>query len=509
MIRLTIMCLLLFISSQGFTNPLMKEVSEQVLDNLYKANGNQIFLKPKIKITNDEKNGALFLRRANTIELSKKAYRTCQSFGKDSLSALAFILGHELAHSYETELEEETTSFLAYDRHLHGRTFFEEAADLQGVFMAYLAGYKTLDIMPQVIDKIYDEFGLNSNLSGYPPLLERQNTTKKVQKMTKELVHIYEAGNYLLAIGKYDMAVSCFEHVENWYKGREVYNNLGVSLTYLAMNFSEKNAEALLFPLEVNWSTRMKKPLAERGSKDLDPEERRLRESYLIAAEKHFATASKMNPQYILPEINIMCVLILKGEHQGAIDYYTSHGLLKKAQFLNEAQTYRQRIRLVLALAYAYNNEGEKAVRIWEDIKTATSGLEAFQADYNLKTWKGEKCEIGIVSECPDVPGTDVLVDNYKPHRPDLSGTWIPLNARERTQLSILEKTNSLVYVFDKNNIYFSLQRIFKLRPSTVNDLNNESAIFTDSGSITCCEQARLSFLLDKQGKIVEWAKYY
>ncbi|MBK9016294.1 MAG: hypothetical protein IPM82_20715 [Saprospiraceae bacterium] len=204
-----------------------------------------------------------------------------------------------MAHAYQTDLKASSTSFLAYDRHTDGDIVFEESADVQGVFMAYLAGYRTTQILPELIKCIYQEFDLPARLTGYPSLLERQNTVKKVQSMSTELIRVYEAGNYLFSMSKYDLAISCFEHVENWYKGREVYNNLGLGYAYLAMNFTANNADPYLFPLEISWDTRMKKPLAPRGGKDLEPEERRLR-GVPSKGGKHFVTASKMDLAFSL-----------------------------------------------------------------------------------------------------------------------------------------------------------------------------------------------------------------
>jgi len=265
--------LLTFIVSGLFANTTnFDKTAELVLSKLYNVNGNFIFIKPKIVITKDNTNAALFLRRTNTIELSEKAYKVCQMMGQDSLSSLAYIIGHELAHAYQSDLHADSTSFLAYDRQSNSNIFFEESADVQGTFMAYLAGYNTISILESIVKLIYSEFDLPENLNGYPSLSERMNTTKKVQKMTMELVQLFEVGNYLLAAEKYDLALYCYKYVEDWYKGSEIYNNIGIAYFNLAMNFNDWNEDPYLFPLEMNWSTRMNKPLVFRGDKKLKSE---------------------------------------------------------------------------------------------------------------------------------------------------------------------------------------------------------------------------------------------
>ncbi|MBK9016295.1 MAG: hypothetical protein IPM82_20720 [Saprospiraceae bacterium] len=76
MLRITIAVLLLIWAGSAKANPHIKKMAENVLGKLYQANGNQVYLKPQIIITKDDKEAALFLRSSNTIELSERAYQT-------------------------------------------------------------------------------------------------------------------------------------------------------------------------------------------------------------------------------------------------------------------------------------------------------------------------------------------------------------------------------------------------------------------------------------------------
>ena len=507
--RIIIITLLLFFSSQLVANNHIKKTAEEVLNKLYKANGNHIYVKPKIKIIKSKKEAALFLRRANTIELSQKVYRICQSMGKDSLAALAFIIGHELAHAYQADFNATSSGFLAYDRCHDEGLFFEESADIQGVFMAYLAGYQTIHILPKLIQQIYTEFNLPANLIGYPSLSERQNTTKKAQIMSTELIRMYEAGNYLLAIGKYDLAISCFEYVENWYKGREVYNNLGICFTLLAINFTDKNTFPFLLPLEISWSSRIKKEMASRGGRDISKAEEKLKNLYLKKAENHFTIAAKMNPRFIMPDINMMCIFILKGDYAQAIDFHKQQQLSKRVRLKTTKPSTRQKMRLALALAYVHNAEKDKALRIWNDIKNKGSDFVAFQADFNIKTQQGEKFKLEETSKCPDVLGTQKLIDGIKVHRPQQLGNESMVQTSQHLQFLILEKPHSLTYIFKKDNTLFSLQRVFEPLPLISPHLFSSESIFTNEGYITHCKEKKLAFLLSTQGKLREWVKYF
>lgn len=79
-------------------NELKIETAKRVLDKLYQANGNLIFIKPGIRISDKEFAVAQYLSGENVIILERKLLQLCYEFGTDSMNALAFVLGHELMH---------------------------------------------------------------------------------------------------------------------------------------------------------------------------------------------------------------------------------------------------------------------------------------------------------------------------------------------------------------------------------------------------------------------------
>jgi len=495
------------IASSGICASTSYDSAQDILDKLYQSNGNQIFLKPTLELTNDTLNAALFLRRSNKIELSKKAYEACRSMGKDSISALAFILGHELAHAYQHDLGAKTTSFLAYDHCQGSNVRQEEMADVQGVFMAYLAGFQTCQILPEIIDKIYSDFNLSDQLTGYPSLAERQRTTLKVQRLAEELIQVYEAGNYLLSIGEYELATASFEYVEKWYNGEEVYNNLGVSYAWLAMNFTGKNVDQYLYPFEVSWTTRMKKPLGKRGEEDLTPAEQIKRREYLQKAKENFTIASKMSPENLTADINILCVLVLQGDYNEAIKHYNRNEISKRARFNTDRKFLSQTGRLALALAYVNSGEEEKATRIWNDVAKNRDQILAFQAEFNLKVYSEEMFDISESISCPDYSAPQILIDDVKLHRQKLGNSFLLLKG-DNIQLSITTNKNSLLYTYRNAGRHFSLQRVFN---SPLPDAGgfSDNTLITNMGTISTCNEQKISFLIGANGKIKEWAKFY
>ena len=72
----------------------------KVYEDLVVAVGNVHPRAPRLVLKNSKRNPASFNPFTKEISLERKVLEICHSFGPDSLSALAYILGHELAHSY-------------------------------------------------------------------------------------------------------------------------------------------------------------------------------------------------------------------------------------------------------------------------------------------------------------------------------------------------------------------------------------------------------------------------
>jgi len=489
----------------------IQTIAELVLNKLYATNGNHIYLKPTIVISEDDKNAALFLRRSNKIELSTKVYKVCQQFGPDSISALAFILGHELSHAFQTDLLAPSTSFLAYDRHHGESVFFEEAADVHGVFMAYLAGYNTLNIIHELIPMIYSEFNLDEELKGYPSLAQRKESSARVIEMSEELIRIYEGANYLISIGKHKLAAQCYNYIEQWYKGKEIYNNIGIAKVQEALNITEQQITPYIFPLEINWDTRITKPIASRGIEDLTEKQRIAFNELLKEAIIHFDLAAKMDPTEINAEINKLCVMVLQGKAEEALDYVTTFDLKLRAYLKSGKVDYVNRLRAIMAIASLENGEKGKGIEMLEEINQKGKDLVKAQANYNLDRVNGTIIELNQANTCGNFKTDEKLVDGVRLHRPQPGEHQIHLDENESYTLSIEKLPHSLVYTFTNPDGYFTLQRIEDTSMVEFTDEvnNTTSGILTNEGQLSHCEDNRVIVLLNNKGEVREWAKYY
>lgn len=490
--------------------------AEKILKKLYQVNGNYTKgAAPKI-IINQEKGGGASYEIRHQIHLDLAIVDMCESFGKQSEDALAYILAHELAHSYQKGLK--ATSFWEYYLHKDCTKNEERAADVFGVFNAYLAGYKTVKIVPQVIEKVYELYELQDQLSGYPPKQERMIIATEVQTKVKDLIRIYEAANYLSAIGKYNLAAASYQHILQFYQGREIYNNLGVNYALQAMNFTNKDHDLYLYPLELDWVTRMKKPKTDRGGEELSESEKAYRNRMLTQALGAFEKASKIDKRYFTATVNKLCVYNLMGDYLETIKQYGILQKNSKAAIQGATSIQQEKIKLTAAIAKAHvGAERQSAYTIWESLEKSMHKEIAWQAMYNLRILEEGKCAAPEAYSCKEPFSSRDRIDNavlYRMNNVDLNNQ-INLDTTEQIQLVIEPNTNSMIFRYLVNGKpSCSLQQIYKpktTKPSntTLVDGYKLDIVTTTNGYLNHCAENKSVFLMSSDNVPKEWAKYY
>ena len=365
-------------------------VAQTVLDRLYSTNGNYRFKKPKLVLSSANNKVAAYNPWKNTIFLDQKAYDICRDFGRDSLSALAYILGHELVHAYQAEIKSGRvqTNFLAYNHHYSADTRLEKVADIQGLFNGYLAGYGVLKVMPKVIEKVYREYGLmGKTLSGYPSLSERKNSSEAVLDIASKLCDVFESSNYLLVIGQYELATTGYEYILQYYQGAEIYNNLGIACVLSAQEYWNPTTDNYIYPLEADWSTKLSRSGSRGPDYKLDPGMEPLRAALLDKAENYFRTSVRLNSAYLTAHTNLVCVLNLKGNPVAALKYaelkllkYVSGRKKRKGQEAEMAE-------IALGITYALLDGPRKiqAEGIFERLSGSSYRASSLYAQQNLQ----------------------------------------------------------------------------------------------------------------------------
>lgn len=493
------------------TNQASFSSPQLVLDKLVEATGASAFPPIEIEITKSTNYVARYLATSSIIQIEQKALTICKSFGKDSLTVLAFIIGHELAHAQRASIaNDKPTSYLAWDRGTPTDHATEQAADVQGVFCAYLAGYKKYyELLPQLLDAVYRDYGLtDARLANYPPQYERKQSAKVVIEKVEQLVQVYEAATYLSAIGQYELAARSLEYVSKHYLGRELYNNIGVNYLLWAMNAPDQNALPYLYPLEIDWDTRLKKPLAP-GAKDSDDWK-----SLLSKADGNLRKAIGLDADYLPAEINLLCAWGMMGYWEKALGRYQKNKLVKKAKTSLE----QDHLQLAFALANTYSASHEQTAKaIWEQLATESISQQVRnQATYNLKILKGESCTLPAPFECVKPFPTDIQVDGARLHRPPFSGSqhWeVVLCDSPITRLYVTRADNSTLLHFEKNGKnQLCLQRIpcshpFNKMESMMKGRQSE-VLSTPTGFFMVCDP--VVFLVNENEEmVVEWCKYH
>ena len=262
----------------------------------------------------------------DSILLEMTAYSLCKNV--DAENALAFFLGHELAH-YHSNHEMKNHYVRGFHEDMKGVAFkhvtsshlpnvkkevtkalftsltqeTEREADLEGGFLAYMAGYKTLNIGERLLKGSYAIYGLDTAASNYPSLSERIRIVNNTEKQLEDLINYFETGNLLIAIGEYEDALLYYQKVLLNFKSREIYNNIGVLYALNFLNKVRQDKFRYNFPLELDLDSRL-------SSRDI-PTNEELNE-WLLKAIENFDHAIAKDENYPIAQLNRACVHLLR-----------------------------------------------------------------------------------------------------------------------------------------------------------------------------------------------------
>ena len=129
----------------------------------------------------------------------------------------------------------------------------ETSADLFGGFFGQIAGYNVLSYGKEGLEEIYNHYKLPREIKGYPSFEDRINIIDSKIDDANKLPTLFNVGNILMMLGKYDEAKLCFEDIlkEN-FTSREIYNNLGLVLLLKAISISDPKISKFVSAAFVN-----------------------------------------------------------------------------------------------------------------------------------------------------------------------------------------------------------------------------------------------------------------
>jgi tetratricopeptide (TPR) repeat protein len=355
---------------------------DSILTKLYIAADAPSVKKPKIQLFDKHSSQIAWYDASNqTIYLEKQAYDVCLSFGENASSALAFIIGHELVHSFQHDKGK--SAFAAHGCDDVKKLQYETEADVRGAFVAHLAGFKTKSLIPSILQKLYDSYQLSNapKLRCYPSETVRQQTALQVQAKVDSLEHIFEAARFFGLLGNYTAATTAYQYILRTYNGAEVWNDLAVLYAHRAMSVGGKSPDTLLLPFELAAQLRIR-PLK---SEPLTASELKTRAVFLKKALEASQQALALKPDYNLAKINKASILILQKRGQEAEKVVAN---LDKKQ-ADEA------ILLRGLLAMTQGKQAD-ATRLFESLKTSKNDRVRLWAKANQ-----ERIAVGTANIAP------------------------------------------------------------------------------------------------------------
>lgn len=260
------------------------------------------------------------------IAVEERVFDLFSKKSADPEGAMAFILGHELAHYYlrhgwvgdfansfaSLEVGKKMLSAANSDEIIRRET----EADYFGGFYGYLAGYDTLGAAPQALDLIYTEYGLHDTVPNYPTRLERKKIAERVAKNLQKMIPVFEGANILLIVGKYHEAARLFDFLGRAFPSREILNNTGVAYAMEAIRHFPDGTVRFAYPFEFDTEPRLFCSGMKGKGTDLQ-EAQRIR--LLHQAADAFGKALQVDRNYVAAKINLAAVNSLLGDNDTAL----------------------------------------------------------------------------------------------------------------------------------------------------------------------------------------------
>lgn len=296
--RLAVLLLAASLHRSGRAADPGEQMAQQVYARLARAAG--VVNPPKLVIQPAEPaspNRVAFLRMTagplprREIVIEDKTIFVCRQLGPQSEACLAYFLGHELAHFANNH------DWGAHFARQTGSVEHETQADRFGGFYAALAGYDSLSVAGKSLEMVYREYGIDSHLSGYLSLSERQKVPEAAREFLSGLLPMFDAGGLLMALGHYKEAAALYDAILDQFPSREIYNNAGVALASLY------DAKA---PWLMDGSTRLPEHSAQRGQVDLG--------AVSAQAREHFEKAIELDHDYAVAHWNLASLLKAIGD---------------------------------------------------------------------------------------------------------------------------------------------------------------------------------------------------
>ncbi len=497
------------------------ETATKVFEDLIQARGEFRMAPPSFVMNEGRQYIAWMHPGRQEIGVEEKAYDVCTKLGRDSLNALAMLIGHELVHYYEKHdwsrhffrINDFMTAS-SRDELMRDGLKFEAQADHLGGVLAISAGYNPYAISGRLLELAYKEYGLPEENPPYPSLSERVQISKQTASRLRKLHSVYQMASLLTMIGAYPTANQYYKYLLKEYQSYEVYNNAGGNAALAALHYFEPAEMPYVLPFELDINSRLDQLVTRFPA---DREKQRAR--FLSDAERWFKSARELAPDEPSPVLNLALIHLLHGAYNDAV--YLTNKVIEISKGKERSKTTADAL-VTLGIIEALKGNESEAQRLFSEASEAKTGL----AERNLLLLqKPEKVAVlskktifngieqidgqflGDFLENPDVDtaATEELREGVFCGKKYLASSEILLHyADDGEEFAVFHQTSEDyrgatlgeirigAFIGDVTNIYKTPTRRLELA----------------SGSCLIYEKERLLFVFDEEGILKKWIIY-
>lgn len=312
--------------------------------------------------TNARASGAFtdFNHEPTRIVVERKALETCATFGARTNDAVAFLLGHELAHfsmghgwgadfqriSDHSQAKADMAMAFANNKAYH---LFETQADQRGAFFAYIAGYVPELVADTLLQKLYGTYGWSAKMSGYPDRTDREALLRNGLLRYQEMTMALRLADQRLILGQHDDAAELYELLlSEGFRNPMLFTNTGACYLLQAIALEPAGMIDYTYPVELDLREKW------RGAGDGTSQEELLKK-----AEDLFLQTLLMDRTSDAAMTDLACIAFLRDDPGSAAYWIAQHGKLPAKN---------ERTHLVLeAILQARNGDLPKAKTTLQD----------------------------------------------------------------------------------------------------------------------------------------------
>ncbi len=212
---------------------------------------------------------AIYSATKKSIYFGEAIYDIAADMGADSTAALAFALGHEIAHFYLKHewglpfgmYEGSDYANLAFSKQLEDPdqiAKMEAQADFLGMLYAYLAGYSSPNVGLRFFRKFQTRTGWEDKFSEkYPSFSDRCRLTQDAENALQKFIPVFEVANLLLISEEYRTAEQCYRRISKDFASREMLNNTGVAGAMYTLTLMDSLKRKYAYPYLYDSETRL------------------------------------------------------------------------------------------------------------------------------------------------------------------------------------------------------------------------------------------------------------